>query len=804
MACITGFTSGGYYEYIDCCGYNINGFAREPLSVCVDTTYSATSIGLILDTSSSCSQTCSLGPLSYTFSVTGACDTGSGTTIITGIGGYPPYTVDNVLPGGISPQTSSDPLVFTGLSAGTYVFRINDFYGYQNNEIYINIRISDCFYSNIYNVSGTTCGLENGTLTVSATSTSAPYNIVLYQDNVFYDYYQTSNLPYSINNLPVGIYNAIVYDYGITTASTENIVIEESEGIDFGFWKVNTSNCVIDKGKLSVTGVTGVGPFTYLWSTNETTQTITGLTAGSYSCTVTDYNGCSLTKSETISSSAPLGLELLTTVNPSCFSADGILTFSISGGSTPLHYSADTGEVGYTFSNTFAVSDLTSGYHNVLVRDSNGCELQTGGYLTPLNGFDVVGTTITNSNCNTSNGSISVQLQGSPIYYTYLVSGETTNTLQGLTTINQNYSVNNLPNDNYLLVISGNGTDCVYSSSFAINSTEKFSVSASTTGATCWQQNGSVYVEVGQGYEGVLDYILTDGLGYNQSISNVNLTAFTFNNLNSGTYTLEVRDEQNCSVFENVIITSSGNLLTSVNVTDCNNGDDGVAQVVIFNGNPPFIYEWSNNVCCSQTGNTVTGLTAGTYSVIVTDSSGCEQENKFEIFCNNKIITNYSLFNICEDTFNTTVGVKRGFLEMVGEGYLDITSGYSGCSLISTEFVCDLEISGVTYSQSFYTGYTNSDVPTDSLWKTTIENILDTIPEVSEYNIDVINNIFQVTSTCNGDVDPLANQDLKLYLTINYDVNCQTEISCIPTPTPTPAPCVDCGMSGYTFEINQT
>jgi hypothetical protein len=527
MACISGFTLGGYYEYIDCCGYNQTGLSSGLEEVCVDQAYSATSIGVLLDSGSTCTISCNLGELSYNFTVTGTCDALSGSTLITGYGGIPPYTIDNIIPGTISAQTSSSPMLFTGLTGGTYVFRLNDSLGLQNNELYINVTISDCFTANIFDTSGTTCGLDNGSFTVSATSLSGPYTIILYKDNVFYDLVETNTLPYNVISLPDGIYYATIYDNGFTTANTENVIVNSSVGVDFGFWKVNTSNCLIDKGKLSVTGVTGNGPFTYLWSTNETTQTITGLTAGTYSCIVTDSNGCTNTKSEVVGLAQPLGLAALTSTNPTCFSSDGTMTFTVSGGSAPFFYSADTNEIGYTLSDTFTISNLASGTHFVLVRDANLCEIIVSGFISPINGFNVVGTSITNSNCNSNNGGVYVQVQGGQIYYTYLLSGQTSGILTGNTSMNQNYSFSGLPNDNYLLVVSGTGTNCEYSTNFTISSIDKFTIDVTSLDATCWQNNGSISVNVNSGYTGVLDYILSDG----QSIIDTNLTSYTFNNL---------------------------------------------------------------------------------------------------------------------------------------------------------------------------------------------------------------------------------------------------------------------------------
>lgn len=801
MACISGFTLGGYYEYIDCCGYKQTGLSSGLEDVCVDQTYSATSIGVLLDSGSTCSISCSLGELSYNFTVTGTCDVLSGSTIITGYGGIPPYTIDNIIPGTIPTQTSSGDILFSGLTGGTYVFRLNDSLGLQNNELYINVTISDCFTANIFDTSGTTCSLDNGVFSVSATSLSGPYTIIVYKDDVFYDLIETNTLPYNVTSLPNGIYYATIYDNGFTTANTENIVVNSSIGVDFGFWKVNTSNCLIDKGKLSVTGLTGNGPFTYLWSTNETTQTITGLTAGTYSCIVTDSNGCTTTKTAVVELAQPLGLAALTSTNPSCFNSDGTMTFTLSGGSGPFFYSADTNEVGYTLSDTFTISNLASGTHFVLVRDANLCEILLSGFLAPINGFNVIGTSITNSTCNSNNGGVYVQLQGGQIYYTYLLSGQTSGIITGNTSMNQNYSFSGLPNDNYLLVISGTGTNCEYSTNFSINSIDKFTLNVTSTDATCWQNNGTISVDVNSGFTGVLDYILSDG----QSIIDTNLTSYTFNNLSAGLYTLTVTDQDGCTITKTINIATGGGLASAINTIGCTQGNNGEAQVIIYEGEPTFTYSWSDNVCCLQTGDTVTGLTAGTYSVLVTDSDGCTQLHNFSILCDSNLSSGYTLYNICNNFFTTTVGTKRGFLEMLGEGYLDIISGYSGCGFKGAVFSCQIEIdcpedscyiltedefiittesgdllvyadceSGDTiYTVPFYTATTLNDIPQDTLWQSTIEGILSGIPNIQSYTVDPLTNTLQIVSKCDGDKDPLADCKFYLRLKIDYNVTCK-------------------------------
>jgi hypothetical protein len=517
MACITGFTTGGYYSYTDCCGVLQVGFAGGLDTVCVDTAFSGSSIGLILDPISVCVQDCSTGPLSYTFSVTGVCDNPTGAVTFSSFGGVSPYTIDNITPlgSGLSAQTSSGQITFTGLTGGTYVFRLNDSLGLQNNELFINLLVSDCFSANILNTTGTLCGENNGSFEVSGTSVNAPYTILVYSGvSDYVGSFNAITFPYQINGLPPSIYHAVVYDYGLATAITENVVISASTNIDYGFWVVDAGTCVINTGKVAVTGVTGTGPYTYLWSDGQTTQLATGLTAGNYSVTVTDFYGCQVTKQATVGIAQPLGVLSITPTEPNCFTSNGSLQITMSGGTGPYFYSANTGQVGYTLSNTFTISSLPAGSYSILVRDANYCPIIVNTSLNTVGGFNVVGNNITNSSCNQSSGSITTTISGLIGFYLYTLTGLSTNQVYTFYTQSQNVTFPNLQNDTYVLTISGESSGCGYAETLVVNSDEKFSVDVSVTNATCELSNGLITVNVGTGYTnwqtgGQLDYILT-------------------------------------------------------------------------------------------------------------------------------------------------------------------------------------------------------------------------------------------------------------------------------------------------------
>jgi len=769
MACFSGVTTGTTWGYTDCCGVLKTGY-NAGFSICLDTAYSYSGISV---TAEPCFVTCA--QLDATFSVTGVCENvGNGAVSIQPSGGVAPYSIWNVVPGipAYSGAASNGPFVFTGLTGGTYVWQINDTTAPDNQELFVNIIVSECFCGEVYDVVGTTCGSNNGSFYVSGSSTSAPYDIQLYNGSTFYSGYTAQFFPYQILGLPSGLYDARISDSGGATAQTETVLVSASTELDFGIWTVDASFCVQNQGKLAVTGQTGVGPYTYLWSNGETTNTITGLTRGTYSVTVTDSLGCSTTRSQDIVVTPQLGLGSVTASTPSCFTSNGSLTFTITGGTLPFYYSGSTGQVEYSNSRTFQLTGLTSGNYQVSVTDYDLCKQTFDSYITPPGGFDIVNINVTNSNCNSNNGSIGIIINGtSSNNYVYTISGSTTGVVQTTTTPSQSQTFSNLSNDTYLVSISGTGSNCLYSTTKTITSTDKFTVNTNITGTTCGGNNGAIQAVVSSGYTSPLDYILSDG----QQILDFAFSAYTFDGLLPGTYTLTVTDNENCSVTNSINITTSTAIEFSLFGTDCVSGNDGTASVVVTSGNPPFTYLWSNG----ETGSTITNLSGDTYNVTVTDSDGCAKRKSVTIVCDTAIVTTYSVVGVCNQLFTTTTNTKRSMKKMLNEGFLDVTSGRTNCVLNTAEFNAVVSITGSTGWVSgdtvpFYTATTLNSVPTDTQWINTVEGILNGISEVGSVTIDLLNNTIIIKSDCDGDSDPLKGATIKIQLQITYDVNCVT------------------------------
>ena len=777
MACFSGYTNGNYV-YTDCCGITYSGTSIGEV-VCIDTSLSYTNI---TPTTNSCTIECDEGPLEYEFSVTGVCDNaGNGAIEIIPSLGQKPYTLDNTIPGTLSGQTGLGPFTYTGLTGGTYVFRLNDSSGGVNDDIFINVVVPGCICANIDNVSGTTCGSSDGSLQVNVTPTTNPYTYDLYLNGGPIDSATATTTTYQFNALSSGLYYAIVTDFAGATAKTETVVVNESQQLDFGFSNVNESYCLQGQATSTVTGLTGTPPYTYLWSNGQTGSTATGLTSNVYSVTVTDSLGCQRTKQVTITNIEPLGVVSVIPTNGNCFSCDGTLLVTVSGGTSPYTFIGDNGQQATTNQSSYLLTDLCGGSHSILIYDAAGCQVNAVGNVTTTAGFSVVSINVTNAQCNQS-GAIEINLVSPQAQiYTYTIT-DSNGSSQSVTTSNDSQTFVNLPSDTYDISISTNG-GCLYTTQKTITNQNNFIVNNIVTDTTCGNRNGSIQMTIssnGSTLNPPFSYFVRD-LATNSIVyqnTDTFSTVDTANNLPSGSYQVAVSDNLGCLYRVNTSISQTEPVNFTVYKTDCILGDDGTASVSIYQGEPPFTISWSNG----QTGMSVNNLTGGTYNVTVTDSNGCSIQKNFTINCDSKNVECYEVNLICENKFTTSVSKKRNLLAMLSDAYLELSSGYTNCQLVESIFSVEYGFSGSTNPPSggtisYYTGTTLYDVPTDEQWVNAIKTILSGVTEIVSVDTDINTNDLIIKLECDEKGKFVLKSKIEL------------ELSCdqpIPTPTVTP------------------
>lgn len=180
-------------------------------------------------------------------------------------------------------------------------------------------------------------------------------------------------------------------------------------------------------GILTALPADGTAPYQYDWSNDQTTATITGLSAGTYSVTIADAAGCTISQSKTLTAPAAIAITPVS-VQPKCFAeASGSISTATTGGTQPYQYQWSNG------ASTDSISGLVAGTYLLTVTDANGCKGTVSQTLTDPDPI-VISLFAQSPKCNAEpTGSITANIDGGTDPYTYQWSnGETTASITGL------------------------------------------------------------------------------------------------------------------------------------------------------------------------------------------------------------------------------------------------------------------------------------------------------------------------------------------------------------------------------------
>jgi hypothetical protein len=231
-----------------------------------------------------------------------------------------------------------------------------------------------------------------------------------------------------------------------------------------------------------------------------------------------------------------------------------------------------------------------------------------------------------------------------------------------------------------------------------------------------------------------------------------------------------VTDASGCTITQPFVITTTNPVNFSLYSTSCGSGSEGTITAFISSGIPPFVFDWSDNIVGNPQQISVTGLTGGTYGLIVTDSNGCSLARQTIIDCDATYVS-VQCYTMGSDEFNIISPTKRGINQILVEGFNDLTSGNTDCQLISATYTAKVQVQpqNTVLVNTFYTGTTLVDVPADNLWYNTLESLLESISGVTNVTVDPLNNQLTIQAAQGG---PLTNQEIIVELLIVYDIIC--------------------------------
>ncbi len=428
---------------------------------------------------------------------------------------------------------------------------------------------------------------QNGSAAVNVVSGTGPFT------------YQWSNgaNTSSISNLGAGTYICTITDgNGCISRDTANLVYPSFVSVPAPV--INDVQCASGSdGQIIVAPVGGLPPYSYSWSSGVSSNANSGLlSAGNYSVTVTDAVGCSVVLSNiTITAPSPIQVQSVPQ-NDICYGG--------TTGSILLNTSGGTGSYSYVWSPAISTSSLASslsvGSYITTVTDANGCTLMVNNTIAQPTNI-VFNMTVSNSACEEPNGSAITNTSGATPGYSYMWN-------TGAITA----SIQNLAIGIYSLTITDNN-GCVRDTQFTITTTPKPILSLSASDSICKGEPVTISSSIVSG-TGPYTY------SWNPSLSTTSI--LTDSPLLTQSYTSYVNDANNCKDTASFVVTviELPILSTVVDSVNCKNGAGGSVEVNVVGGIAPITYSWTPNISVSAlAGN----LSAGNYSVLVTDHLGC-------------------------------------------------------------------------------------------------------------------------------------------------------------------------------------
>jgi hypothetical protein len=367
---------------------------------------------------------------------------------------------------------------------------------------------------------------------------------------------------------------------------------------------VTAENCGSDGiGMIDVTG--GSTPYTYVWSSEETTMNALALVAGNANVEVMDAVGCSVITTVTVGSVTNPLMVSVSSTSITCGASDGTATVAVSGGTTP-----------YTFgwsnnATTDVITALTVNAYAVDVTDAVGCITSDVVLLADASDFSISVSNSADATCGDGHLDVTVYggsvVQGSStLNFGWSMEGTdvtsdftSTGTTSGSTALNAG-----------MYVVSANDGSCTVLKSFTVDEGVQISIDVTGTNVGCiGESNGSASAVAAGGPSSVYQY----------NWSNTGATDM-ISGLSANDYIVTVTSgacAETASYTVNDGATVSANI-SSVDVT-CNGDGNGASQVQPTGGAMSYTYVWTGGL----TTRVLANLASGDYDVTISDANSC-------------------------------------------------------------------------------------------------------------------------------------------------------------------------------------
>jgi hypothetical protein len=511
----------------------------------------------------------------------------------------------------------------TGKCAGTYFVTVTDQNGctFTDNVVIGNLRTVTI---NVVSTTPVSCnGGANGRVCVQAIelpSSAATFNFLWSPAG----FTQTSpaNNGSCYENLPANTYDVLaIGSNGCVASGMFEVTQPDSLSAVVDFF-TNPPCDQPNAGRIQVRGVGGnatVDPnsYSYSWTTGATTRLIENLPPGDYCATITDLSGCTAVVCVTITIPLPPQITSVDSVQVKCGN-DGCLTVNATGNNLTYVWKNSNG-VNIPGGTTPTLCNLDGGDYIVEVKDQGGCTTRDTIPLATKPNLAIGDTTFILPTCfGLANGILTIAATGGNGGYTYSWAGGAT----GQTRVN-------LGVGNYTVTIK-DAAGCTISAVLSMGQPPAIVNSFPANlvkGVTCFNGCNGVATPItlyADGSNGSFIYQWSDN-----SLDSARVT------LCAGKAFVTISNSQGCFITDSVNITSPPVFeatVESIRPTKCFGGNDGSIGIAGTGGNGnPYTYAWSPNTNNASNTAVVNNLSAGTYTVTITDKQGCTLVKTYQV-----------------------------------------------------------------------------------------------------------------------------------------------------------------------------
>lgn len=456
------------------------------------------------------------------------------------------------------------------------------------NTATVTVTVFDAPVTSHISITNDHCNSNTGEISFSYTGGTAPVDINWDTSPVSHDSI--------ISNLPTGSYTLTLTDANSCSFTQTYQVINIAGPVISNSSIINTT-CNQANGGVNI-AINSTQNLSYLWSSTppQTSQNLSGVTAGQYTVTVTDENSCTKTATYTIGNTAGPTISSFNITQPSCGNSNGSASIITTGGTTPLTYAWNTVPI----QTTATANNIAPGSYTVVVTDGSGCTVSGIYSLQDLAGPNITQIDKVNETCSASNGSATV---------IFTNGASPTNIIWNTIPPQNTPTISNLPAGTYTVCLRDanhcTDTQTVNIVNFAAPTLNQFT----SEDEMCDEQNGWIEVSYIGG---------TAPMEFEWNSNPVQNTQ-TATNLVGGDYSVTVTDANGCSAsgFWSIVNHSKpSNLFTNIYMDTCIVGKGKVSS---FPTGGSGIYSYAWNTAPPQNNQSATSLYPGIYTVIIND-----------------------------------------------------------------------------------------------------------------------------------------------------------------------------------------